>query len=59
MLRWCRGSGCLPHEVLGLLEEYKRLAKVMNTAIKGMKLPKNMKGDMNPRNMQVGPVVWW
>lgn len=23
-------------------------------AMKGMKLPKNLKGDINPRNMQVG-----
>lgn len=52
VLRWCRGSGCHPQEVLGLLEEYKRLSKAMSTAIKGMKLPKGLKGDINPRNMQ-------
>ena len=41
-----------PAEVLQLLEEHKRLAKVFSTAMKGMKLPKNLKGDVNPRNMQ-------
>jgi len=50
--RWARGSGSSVLEVQLLLEEYKRLAKVFTTAMKGMKLPKNMKGDINPRNMQ-------
>lgn len=50
--RWARGSGCSILEVQMLIEEYKRLAKVFSTAMKGMKLPKNLKGDMNPRNMQ-------
>jgi signal recognition particle subunit SRP54 len=50
--RWARGSGCSILEVQMLVEEYKRLAKVFTTTMKGMKLPKNLKGDMNPRNMQ-------
>ena len=48
--RWARGSGSSIVEVQYLLEEYKRLAKMFSTAMKGMKLPKNLKGD--PRNMQ-------
>ena len=52
VLRWARGSGSTVMEVQMMLEEYKRLAKMFSTALKGMKLPKNMKGDMNPRNMQ-------
>lgn len=42
------------YEVEALLEEYRRLSKIFTTAMKGMKFPKNMKGDipMNPRNMQ-------
>ena len=50
--RWARGSGSNVMEVQMMLEEYKRLAKMFGTAMKGMKLPKNLKGDMNPRNMQ-------
>ncbi|KAL4440590.1 hypothetical protein ABPG75_003591 [Micractinium tetrahymenae] len=52
ILRWARGSGSSVQDVVLLLEEYKRLAKVFSTAMKGMKLPKNLKGDINPRNMQ-------
>jgi signal recognition particle subunit SRP54 len=52
IMRWARGSGSSVQDVLLLLEEYKRLAKVFSTAMKGMKLPKNLKGDINPRNMQ-------
>lgn len=47
--RWAQGSGTHPAEVQQLLEEYKRLAKLLSSAMKNM--PKNMKGDMNPRNM--------
>lgn len=50
--RWAKGSGASVMEVQFLLEEYKRLAKMFGTALKGMKIPKNLKGDMNPRNMQ-------
>jgi signal recognition particle subunit SRP54 len=50
--RWARGSGAHPAEVAQLLEEYKRLAKVFSTAMKGMKIPKGKGGEMNPRNMQ-------
>jgi len=50
--RWARGSGSSVFEVQSMLEEYKRLAKLFNTALKGMKLPKNMKGDMRGGNMQ-------
>jgi signal recognition particle subunit SRP54 len=50
--RWARGSGSSVFEVQNMLEEYKRLAKLFNTALKGMKLPKNMKGNMNSGNMQ-------
>ncbi|KAL6779796.1 SRP54 [Auxenochlorella protothecoides x Auxenochlorella symbiontica] len=52
ILRWARGSGSSVIDVQLMLEEYKRLAKVFSTAMKGMKIPKNLKGDMNPRNMQ-------
>lgn len=52
IMRWARGSGTSPQEVQSLLEEYKRLSKAFTTTMKGMKLPKNLKGDMNPRNMQ-------
>lgn len=50
--RWARGSGSSVIEVQMMLEEYKRLAKTFTTAMKAMKLPKNMmKGDMmNSRN---------
>ena len=51
--RWARGSGSAVIEVEAMLEEYKRLAKLFNTTMKGMKLPKNLKNmDANPRNMQ-------
>lgn len=50
--RWAMGSGSSVIEVQMMLDEYKRLAKLFNTAMKGMKLPKNMKSDVNPRNMQ-------
>ncbi|CAD7695339.1 unnamed protein product [Ostreobium quekettii] len=52
--RLARGSGRHKLEVEGLLEEYRRLSKVFSSALKGMKIPKNMKGDMpvNPRKMQ-------
>ena len=49
--RWARGSGSNVMEVQMMLEEYKRLAKLFNTALKGMKVPKGLK-DGNPRNMQ-------
>ena len=38
-----------------LYEEFKRLGKLFTGALKGLKLPKNMKGggaDMNPRQLQ-------
>ncbi|KDD74626.1 SRP54-type protein [Helicosporidium sp. ATCC 50920] len=50
--RWAIGSGSSVQQVHQLLEEYSRLAKLFTSAMKNMKLPKNMKGDMNPRNMQ-------
>lgn len=51
--RWARGSGSSVAEVQLLLEEYKRLAKVFTTAMKGMKIPKNMmKGGGSRGNMQ-------
>jgi signal recognition particle subunit SRP54 len=53
IVRWARGSGSRPEDVLGLLEEYKRLAKVFSTAMKNMKLPKNLKNMGSGRgNMQ-------
>ncbi|PRW05785.1 signal recognition particle 54 kDa 2 [Chlorella sorokiniana] len=52
ILRWARGSGSSVQDVVHLLEEYKRLAKVFSTAMKGMKLPKKGNMDINPRNMQ-------
>ena len=106
-MRWARGSGSSVQDVLHLLEEYKRLAKVFTSewggrcvwwagdgarwggfvlgahvcvccgspcalspdyqccllcaaaaAMKGMKLPKNMKGDMGRGNMQVWGSGW-
>jgi signal recognition particle subunit SRP54 len=50
--RWARGSGSSPQDVLHLLEEHRRLSKTFSGALKGMKLPKGGKGDLNPRNMQ-------
>lgn len=52
--RLARGAGRSKLEVQALFEEYRRLSKVFSTALKGMKIPKNMKGDMpvNPRKMQ-------
>ena len=53
IMRWAQGSGSSPMDVHQLLEEYKKLAKVFTTAMKSMRgLPKSLKGDMNPRNMQ-------
>ncbi|CAN4086406.1 unnamed protein product [Withania somnifera] len=50
IMRIARGSGRLVHEVMEMLEEYKRLAKIFSK-MKGLKIPK--KGDMSPlsRNM--------
>lgn len=52
--RWARGSGRHRIEVEALIEEYKRMAKMCQAAMKGLKIPKGAKGDipMNPRNMQ-------
>lgn len=55
MMRLARGAGRPLMEVQMLFEEFKRLGKIFNTALKGMKIPKNMKGgdiNMNPRQMQ-------
>ena len=38
------GAGRRKEDMLQLLEEYKRLAKLFQSAMKGMKIPKNMKG---------------
>ncbi|KAF8053175.1 hypothetical protein N665_1456s0011 [Sinapis alba] len=50
MMRIARGSGRMVREVMEMLEEYKRLAK-MWSKMKGLKIPKN--GDMSAlsRNM--------
>lgn len=50
IMRIARGSGRMPHEVLEMMEEYKRLAKIWSK-MKGLKIPK--KGDMSAlsRNM--------
>ncbi|CAJ2661420.1 signal recognition particle 54 kDa protein 2-like [Trifolium pratense] len=50
MMRIARGSGRLVREVLDMMEEYKRLAKLWSK-MKGLKIPK--KGDMSAlsRNM--------
>lgn len=50
MMRIARGSGRHIREVMDMLEEYKRLAKVWSK-MKGLKIPK--KGDMSnlTRNM--------
>ncbi|XP_010461733.1 PREDICTED: signal recognition particle 54 kDa protein 3 [Camelina sativa] len=50
MMRIARGSGRLVREVMEMLEEYKRLAKIWGK-MKGIKIPKN--GDMSAlsRNM--------
>ncbi|KAL1209195.1 Signal recognition particle subunit SRP54 3 [Cardamine amara subsp. amara] len=50
MMRIARGSGRLVREVMEMLEEYKRLAKIWGK-MKGLKIPKN--GDMSAlsRNM--------
>ncbi|CAN4088522.1 unnamed protein product [Withania somnifera] len=44
IMRIARGSGHLVHEVMEMLEEYKRLAKIFSK-MKGLKIPK--KGDMS------------
>ncbi|CAN8288488.1 unnamed protein product [Cochlearia groenlandica] len=44
MMRIARGSGRLVREVMEMLEEYKRLAKIWSK-VKGLKIPKN--GDMS------------
>ncbi|KFK43787.1 hypothetical protein AALP_AA1G172500 [Arabis alpina] len=50
MMRIARGSGRIVREVMEMLEEYKRLAKIWSK-MKGLKIPKN--GDMSAlsRNM--------
>nr|XP_016477211.1 PREDICTED: signal recognition particle 54 kDa protein 1-like [Nicotiana tabacum] len=50
IMRIARGSGRLVHEVMEMLEEYKRLAKICSK-MKGLKIPK--KGEMSSlsRNM--------
>nr|GMD18322.1 signal recognition particle 54 kDa protein 2 [Ipomoea batatas] len=50
IMRIARGSGRLVHEVMEMMEEYKRLAKIWSK-MKGLKIPK--KGDMSAlsRNM--------
>ncbi|KAK4350231.1 hypothetical protein RND71_029544 [Anisodus tanguticus] len=50
IMRIARGSGRLVHEVMEMLEEYKRLAKIFSK-MKGLRIPK--KGDMSSlsRNM--------
>lgn len=60
MARLARGSGRPLVEVQMLFEEFKRLGKIFNTALKGLKIPKNMKGgdiNMNPRQMQVSTIA--
>ncbi|KAK2425460.1 signal recognition particle 54 kDa protein [Trifolium repens] len=49
MMRIARGSGRLVREVLEMMEEYKRLAKIM----KGLKIPKN--GDMSALSRNIPP----
>ena len=54
MERVCRGAGRSPREMITLLEEHKRLAKMMGK-MKGMKLPGGpggRGGRLNPRDMQ-------
>jgi len=54
MERVCRGAGRSPHEMITLLEEHKRLGKMMGK-MKGMKLPGGSGGRggrLNPRDMQ-------
>ncbi|KAM3269025.1 signal recognition particle 54 kDa protein 1 isoform X2 [Capsicum chacoense] len=41
IMRIARGSGHLVHEVLEMLEEYKRLAKGFSKTIESFKIPKN------------------
>ena len=41
IMRIARGSGHLVHEVMEMLEEYKRLAKGFSKTIKSFKIPKN------------------
>jgi signal recognition particle subunit SRP54 len=52
IIRIARGSGRPVRDVMDMLEEYKRLAKIWSK-MKGLKIPK--KGDMNAqlRNMNV------
>lgn len=46
IIRIARGSGHQVREVMVMLEEYKRLAKIWSN-MKGLKIPK--KGEMNPQ----------
>ena len=54
MMRVCRGSGRMPHEMISLLEEHKRLGKMMGK-MKGLKLPGmgggGARGRGNPQQM--------
>jgi signal recognition particle subunit SRP54 len=53
------GAGRRKEDMLLLLEEYKRLAKLFQGAMKGMKLPKNMKAaDLNRKmgNMDMSQI---
>ena len=43
-LPFCAGAGRRKPDILELLEEYKRLAKLFQNAMKGMRIPKNLKG---------------
>jgi len=57
--RIARGAGRRKEDMLLLLEEYKRLAKLFQGAMKGMKLPKNMKAaDLNRKmgNMDMSQI---
>mmetsp|Transcript_10253 Transcript_10253/g.26286 ORF Transcript_10253/g.26286 Transcript_10253/m.26286 type:complete len:494 (-) Transcript_10253:157-1638(-) len=57
--RIARGAGRRREDMLQLLEEYKRLAKLFQGAMKGLKLPKNMKAsDMNRKmnNMDMSQI---
>ncbi|OUS43451.1 signal recognition particle 54kDa subunit [Ostreococcus tauri] len=52
MERVARGAGRSPHEMITLLEEHKRLGKMMGK-MKGMKFPSgNARGRGNPQQMQ-------
>mmetsp|Transcript_23933 Transcript_23933/g.66437 ORF Transcript_23933/g.66437 Transcript_23933/m.66437 type:complete len:492 (+) Transcript_23933:377-1852(+) len=57
--RIARGAGRQKEDMLQLLEEYKRLAKLFAGAMKGVKIPKNMKSmnpDMLGKNMNMQQV---